>query len=209
MAELPVLVHEVVTRELAAADLAGIVLYVQIQQSDLPSASARGILLRPVINAIPAASVVAVAAAAAGRLVDPRRQQVPLGMLPVAVLRLEGVLAIAASIATAVIAVVATVIARVDAWAACVAAFSRRRSTVLVVLARWILAICQLAIPRRTSRCTVRCTVSMRRRRRIILIQNTVEAYRSIAARDVVHHGKDCARGSGLFRARDSGSATR
>ena len=72
VAEFSVLVHEVVTGEFAAADLAGIVLHIQIQQSDLPSVSARrGILPRPVINAVPAASAIAVTAS---RLADPRRQ---------------------------------------------------------------------------------------------------------------------------------------
>lgn len=154
-------------------------------------------------NAIPAAFAVlaAAAAAAANRLVDSRRQQMPLGVFPVAVLRLEGVLAVVAGVTAAVVAVVAAVVAGV-VGAAHVVASSRRRSAVLVVLARRVLDLRQLAIPRRPWR---RC---VRRRRRIILVQNAVEAHRPVAARDVVHYGKDGARGGSLLRARDSGPTT-
>lgn len=139
-------------------------------------------------------------ASAASRLVDPRRQQMPLSMLPVAVLRLKGVLAVVAGIAAAVVAaVVARVVGRVIAS-------SRGRSAVLVVLARRILELRQLAIPRRTSS---RRAELVRRRRRIILVQNPVEAHRAVAARDVVHHGEDGARGGSLLRGRDSGPAAR
>lgn len=160
-----------------------------------------------IIPAAFAAAVVAAAAAAAGaaattssRLVDPRRQQMPLGVLPVAVLRLEGVLAVVAGVAAAVVAaVVARVVGRVIAS-------SRRRSAVLVVLARRILDLRQLARPRWR---TCRRTHVLRRRRRVILVQNTVEAHRAVAARDVVHHGEDGAGGGSLLRARDSGPAAR
>lgn len=133
------LVHEVITGKLAAADLARIVLHIQVQQSDLSSTSARGILSRPVINTILAAAFAAAfAAVVAASLVDPRWQQMPLGVFPVAILRLEGVLAVATSVAAtvaAIVAIVAAVVARVVARAARVASSSRCRSAVLVVLA--------------------------------------------------------------------------
>ena len=61
VAEFSMLVYEVVTGEFATADLAGIVLHIQIQQSDLSSVSTRrGILPRSVINTVPAASTIVV-----------------------------------------------------------------------------------------------------------------------------------------------------
>lgn len=122
----------------------------------------------------------------------------PLGVLPVAILRLEGVLAVAAGVATAIVGV-AAVVAGVVAGAAreTTPASSRRRSTVLVVFAQRVLALRrQLTIPRRT--CLRAGSVRRRRRRRgrrVVLVQDSVKAYGSVAARDVVYHcGEDCAR---------------
>lgn len=138
--QLPVLVHKVVTGELAAADLAGVILHVQVQQTDLsPAAGARDFLG-------PGGRVVG---DVRGCVVDPRRQQVPFGVLPVAVLRLEGVLAVAAGVAVAGVAggAVAAVVAGVagaardgDTGSGC-RRYRRRRPAVLVVLARQVLAV--------------------------------------------------------------------
>lgn len=200
--------HEVVTRELASANLAGIVLYIQIQQFHLPPASVRGggSCGGDDGGFLPRAPVAAVA----GRLVDPRRrQQVPLRVLPVAILRLEGVLAVAASVATAVVGVagVVGVVAGVVAETAREAApASARWSAVLVVFARRILALRQLTVPLGSR---LRARPVRRRRRRIVLVQDPVKAHGSVAARDVVYHGEDGARGGSLPRGRGSRSATR
>lgn len=96
--ELAMLVHEVVARKLAAAYLAGIVLHVQIQQSHLTLLGLRlrrrslswRLNHRRTLRALAAVS----------------RQQVATRVLPIAVLRLEGVTAVAAGVAasTAVVA---------------------------------------------------------------------------------------------------------
>lgn len=151
MAQLPVLVHEVVTRKLAAADLAGIVLHVQVQQSDLSPAT-RDVLPRTVIGTV------------AGCLVDSRRQQVPLSVLPVAVLRFESVLAITASVTTAVVTVAAVVAGIAEA-----AREARCRSAVLVVLARQVLGFCQRTVSR-LRRANLPGEPDVCRRRRVILV---------------------------------------
>lgn len=128
--------------------------------------------------------------ATTGHLVDPRRQKVSFRVLPVAVLRLEGVLAVTAGVAAAAVAV-AAVVARIVARAAREVP-SRCRPAVLVVLGRRILALrWQLAVPLLTGRC-----------RRVILVQHTMKAHRSVAARDVVDHRENGARRRGLLRVR-------
>jgi len=143
--------HEVVTGKLAATDLARIILHIQIQQSDLSSVT-HSVLSRTVIET------------AAGRLVDPRRQQMPFGMLPVTILRLKSVLAIAAGVAAAVVAV-AAVVARI-AGTARETVLSRCRSAVFVVLARQVLAFRQRTVPLRTNL----CAESVGRCGRVILV---------------------------------------
>ena len=169
VAQFPVLVDEIIAGELASADLARIILNVQVQQPNLPPVSSGVVLPLSVPDRV-------------GR--HPGRQQVPLGVLPVTVLRLERVPAVTAGVAP--VAVV-RVHPRLDLLAPWIS--DSRRSAVLVVLAG------RGEIPRLETRpletrlCGRGAGSARRgRRRRVILVQHSMKLHRAIAASYVVNH---------------------